>query len=104
MIISLIASPRIKKRFRAVFADGKEIDFGLKGGQTYIDHKNRDKKLNYWRRHWANKTERKLIQNLVPSPALLSAMLLWGGSTDLDRNIQTLNNLWRVKHGLKFMD
>jgi hypothetical protein len=101
MIISLISSSKQNKRFKAVFDDGKEIDFGLKGGKTYIDHKDRDKKINYWRRHWANKTERKLIKNLIPSPALLSAMILWGPSPDLDKNIDYLNQLFRLSRTLR---
>jgi hypothetical protein len=31
----------------------------------------------YWDRHYANATEKKLIDNLVPLPALFSAYLLW---------------------------
>ena len=98
MIISLITSTKPNKRFKAVFDNGKEIDFGLKGGQTYIDHKDKQRRFNYWRRHYGNDKERKLIKNLTPSPALLSAMLLWGNSTDLDKNIDYLNHLWKLKH------
>lgn len=98
MIISLITSTKPNKRFKAVFDDGKEIDFGLKWGQTYIDHKDKTRRFNYWRRHWANKTERKLIKHLIPSPALLSAMILWGNSTDLDKNIEYLNKLFRLQN------
>jgi len=35
------------KRFYVVFG-GKKINFGLKGGQTFIDHKNK-KKRDAWR-------------------------------------------------------
>jgi len=35
-------------------------------------------RANYWKRHLANRTEDERITNLVPSPALFSAMLLWG--------------------------
>ena len=101
MILTLTTTePKSKKRFTAYFLDGREISFGLKGGQTFIDHKNKDKKINYWRRHYANPTERKLINNLVPSPSLLSAMLLWNTS-NIDKNVDILNNLWKVKHSLK---
>lgn len=99
MIITLISPAKVKnKRFTAEFEDGREISFGLKGGRTYIDHKDKTKRFNYWRRHYANETEKKLIKNLVPSPALLSAFLLWGQSTDINKNIDMLNDMWRLKH------
>ena len=48
---------------------------------TYIDHHDKTKRANYWKRHLvANRTELHLITNLVPSPELFSAMLLWGDS------------------------
>jgi hypothetical protein len=34
---------------------------------------------------------------LVPSPALFSLYLLWGKYTDLNDNINHLNNLWEIK-------
>lgn len=99
-IISLITSTRKGKRFKAVFADGKEIHFGLKGGKTFIDEKDETKRLNYLKRHLGNKTERKLINNLTPSPALLSAFLLWGKFPDLDKNLKNLNNQFRLANKL----
>lgn len=92
-------SPRKTKRFRAVMDDGRKIDFGYDKGETYIDHGDKVKRQNYWARHMANETEERLIDNLVPSPALLSAYLLWGNSTSLEKNIHHLNRLWRQKHG-----
>lgn len=99
MIIAL-KTPAEKegKRFTAVLDNGKRIHFGLKGGQTYLEHKDKVKRFNYWKRHFGNDKERKLIQNLVPSPALLSAMILWGNSTDVDKNVEYLNQLWKLKH------
>jgi hypothetical protein len=43
------------------------------------------------------KTERKLIDNLTPSPALLSAFLLWGPSNDLLENVKRFNELFAAK-------
>lgn len=100
MILTLTTTqPNSKKRFTAYFLDGREISFGLKGGQTYIDHKNLDKKINYWKRHYGNIKERKLIKHLIPSPALLSAMLLWN-TDNIDKNIEILNSLWRLKESI----
>lgn len=97
MIISLVTpSRKANKRYDAILDDGKIISFGLRGGKTYIDHKDKQLRFNYWARHYANKTERRLIKNLVPSPSLLSAMLLWN-SEDLDKNVEILNSLWKFK-------
>jgi hypothetical protein len=46
--------------------------------------------MNYWLRHYANKKEKELIDNFIPSPALFSAYLLWY-SPNLRDNIEWLN-------------
>ena len=48
--------------------------------------------------HLANKIENKLINDLIPSPALFSAFLLWGPSKNLEENIKQLNNLMNRKN------
>ena len=98
MIVKIIESPLRMKRFRVFLDNGKFYDFGLKGGQTFIDHKDEKKRENYLKRHLANKTEYQLITNLVPSASLFSAYLLWGIHSDLKKNIDYLNNLWVLKH------
>ena len=100
MIIDIKPSTKKNKRFQATILqhNGKEkkIDFGLKDGVTYIDNmRTTQERHNYWQRHLANKTEKKLIENLVPSPSLLSAMLLWGKSKSLEKNVEELNKLWK---------
>lgn len=93
-IVAIEPSPRKSKRFRVFLNNGKMYDFGLLGGKTFIDHGDETKKLNYWKRHLANKTEKRLIDNLIPSPALFSAYLLWN-TDDLLTNIQILNLFFR---------
>lgn len=86
-------SPRQYKRFRILIRDNnveKHYDFGLKGGSTYIDHHDKDKREAYLKRHLANPIENRLINNLIPSPALFSAKLLWGQSTSLSTNLSSL--------------
>jgi hypothetical protein len=78
--------------------NGKHYDFGLDTGETYIDHGDKQKRMAYWKRHIKNHNEQQLIDNLVPSPALFSATLLWGKSTNLDSNIKYLNEQWRKWH------
>jgi hypothetical protein len=94
-IINIEPSPRQNKRFRAIFEDGKKINFGLKDGSTFIDHGSESKRNAYWRRHMGNYKERQLIQNMTPSPSLLSAFLLWNKDT-LDASIRDLNRHWAL--------
>ena len=92
-ILDLIASPKSQKRFRIKIKDGdavKEYDFGLDGGATYIDHQDTKKRSAYWARHCGNPKEKQLINNVIPSPSLFSARLLWGSSTDLCDNLVEL--------------
>ena len=98
MIVEIKNSPLEFKRYRVIMDNGKKYDFGLKGGRTYIDHHNKMLRKNYWKRHLGNPTEKKLIQNLVPSPALFSAVLLWGNYTTLKENAEDLNKMWTKKH------
>jgi hypothetical protein len=72
----------------------KRIKFGAPGGSTYLDHGDKKKRENYWKRHMANPVEKYRIENLIPSAALLSAYLLWGESTDLSENVDMLNGAW----------
>ena len=96
-IVAIRLSKKAHKRYEVEMNNGKTFDFGLKDGFTYIDHHDKLKRKNYWLRHASNPIEKKLIMNLVPSPALFSAYLLWGDSTDIIQNINFLNNLWHTK-------
>ena len=96
-ILELIASPKPYKRFRIKIREGdkniaviKAYDFGLDTGMTYLDHEDIKKREAYWARHCGNKSEKQLIENLIPSPALFSARLLWGNSTDIMENMVEL--------------
>ncbi len=102
MIVKITKSPIKNKRFRVYMDNGKYYDFGLDTGSTYIDHKDYKKRDNYVKRHYANPIEKELIDNLVPSPALFSMLLLWGPTTDLKTNIKFLNHLWKLEHFNKY--
>ena len=82
------------KRFFVQLNNDKIYHFGYKFGQTFLDHKDERKKEGYQKRHLGNKTERKRIEEFIPSPALFSFYLLWSGS-DLVENIKYLNYLFR---------
>jgi hypothetical protein len=100
MIVAYQESPLKNKRIRIFLNDGRHYDFGLKGGMTYIEHRNEKIRENYWKRHLGNKTEKKLIENLIPSPALFSAYILWGKYFNIDENIKMLNLLWKKQNKL----
>ena len=101
MIIKYTKSPVKHKRLRIYMDNGKYYDFGLDTGSTYIDHSNPIIRENYWKRHLGNPTENTLIRNLVPSPSLFSAFILWEKYPSIEKNIKYLNSLWELKHRSK---
>jgi hypothetical protein len=97
-IIDVKPSTRDSKRYQATLnIDGKDkvIHFGQKGGSTFIDHKDVQKRDNYRARHLASKREGQYIRDLSPSPATLSFWLLWGDSDSLVSNIRALQKKWK---------
>ena len=70
-------SNRKNKRFYVLYNDNI-IHFGLKNGSTYIDHKDKIKRANWYARHSKiyDKSGRKVIDNPY-SPSYWSANLLW---------------------------
>ena len=90
-IVKIIDSPRKGKRYRVYLENDEYFDFGLNGGSTYIDHRDKKKRDNYRKRHYSNGTEKYLIDTLKPSPALYSYYILWGDSDDIMMNINKLN-------------
>jgi hypothetical protein len=90
-ILKLEKSNKEGKKFKAVLDNGKTIDFGSNVSQTYVEGASKQKRDNYLKRHLANSVEKHHIENLVMSPALLSAALLWN-TPNLEKNISILNN------------
>ena len=77
------ASTRKGKRFMAIFNNGTIKHFGLKGGNTFIDHGDEIKKQNYLKRHAKNED-----WNNPYTAGSLSKYLLWGNHKTLDANHQ----------------
>jgi hypothetical protein len=96
MISQVIKSDRKGKKYKAILTDGKEIHFGSDVSETYLDHKDKNKRANYLKRHLANPVENRRVENLVMSPALLSTYLLWN-TPSLEKNIEILNKELRKK-------
>jgi hypothetical protein len=88
----ITASSKKNKRFKVILENGNSYDFGLLNGSTYIDHGDKAKRDAYWARHYANDRERYLIDNIIMSPSLLSAYILWGSSKSIQKNIKELNH------------
>jgi len=93
-IIEVKKSNRKGKKLKAIFSDGNVIHFGLEDSQTYTEGASKEKRDNYLKRHLGNKTEKNLIENLIISPSLLSAYLLWL-TPSLENNIDILNKMLR---------
>jgi hypothetical protein len=75
----------------AILNNGQIIHFGSKYSQTYLDHQNEEKRINYFNRHYNNKNEKRYINQMLLSPAILSLFLLWGPYTDINDNLKLLN-------------
>ena len=77
-IIKLEDSQLKSKRFRVYLNNNKHYDFGLKTGQTYIDHRDRTKRDNYRKRHYNSSREQPYIiaksNSITGSLQLLSIM------------------------------
>ena len=89
-IINVVKSNRKGKKYTAILDTGKEVHFGSDVSQTYVEGASKEKRSAYLKRHLANPVEKHHVENLVMSPALLSAYLLWSGPS-LEKNIQVLN-------------
>lgn len=75
MSIVLTRSPNPKKKYRAIFENGKHIDFGARGYSDYTIHKDRLRMRRYLHRHSG------MGENWSPSgkytPGYWSRWLLW---------------------------
>ena len=79
--MEIFESKRKDKRFMAIIK-GKKYHFGLKTGNTYIDHKDKKKRENYIKRHSIREDWSKI------NSGSLSRWVLWGNSTSLEKNIK----------------
>ena len=78
-LISIKKSSRSDKRLMALFEDDnrkKTVHFGLRGGSTFIDHKDEDKKKAYIARHQVNED-----WSQPDKAGTLSRYILWNKPT-----------------------
>ena len=96
-------SEKPDKRYKAKFcmcdkfdackgSNTKEVHFGSKGGETYVDHQNKEKRENYLARHSVND---KFDKDPM-SPHALSKFILWGDSSSLARNISAFRKRFNI--------
>jgi hypothetical protein len=51
-VFFISAQPRKNKRYRVYMDDGTYYEFGLEGGNSYLDHEDNRKRENYRKRHY----------------------------------------------------
>jgi hypothetical protein len=74
------------------FENGKTVHFGQAGGQTYIDHGDKEKRAAYLKRH-----EVREDWSDPYSAGALSRFLLWGDSKDLETNHMAFMRRFKVR-------
>lgn len=84
-------STRKDKRLMVLFANGEVIHFGMKGAKTYIDEGDKAKREAYIARHRV----REDFNNPYTAGAL-SRWLLWGDSTDFEKNHKSFMKKFNV--------
>ncbi len=89
MLVNVVKSNRIDKRYKAIFSNGKKVHFGSKIGFTFLDHRNTIKRFKYLKRHQVNEDWSDPF-----SPGALSAFLLWGNNYTMDDNIFEFNRVF----------
>ena len=67
------------KRLCVTLSNGKKYNFGLDGGQTYLDHHDFTKRSNYRTRHYHNPKE-KIIREFNPLKLCFKLLFTMGTS------------------------
>jgi hypothetical protein len=89
--ISLKHSTKPNKKYVIELSEPKRtIHFGSKNSSTYLDHKDKYKKENYLKRHQVNENWDEV------NAGSLSAYLLWGPYTDINKNLTHYLNKFRI--------
>ena len=91
--ISLEKSNKPNKKLVITFSDPKlTIHFGSKNSSTFLDHHDEVKRVNYLKRHIVNEDWNQI------NAGSLSKWLLWGKTTDLERNLMQYLNHFNIKY------
>ena len=91
--VSLELSERPNKKYVIKFNEpNKTIHFGSKNSSTYLDHHDKVKRQNYLLRHSVNEDWESI------NAGSLSAIILWGKTTDLNKNLKYYLNKFNIVH------
>jgi hypothetical protein len=81
-LLKVVRSTNPKKKYTALFDDGKKTSFGASGYQDYTQHHDRERREAYRRRH-----QDDLDTDDPTRAGFLSYYILWGDSINIDSNI-----------------
>jgi len=85
-------SSRVDKRYIAIFENElNPIHFGQRGSRTYVDHHDKVLRANYIARHRVNEDWTRI------NAGSLSRFILWGYSTDINKNIAFYKKKFKLK-------
>lgn len=73
----------------------KTVQFGARGYQDYTQHKDKDRRKNYRSRHRGDKI------NDPTKAGFWSWHVLWGDSTDIQRNLAAVKRKYRLNPGFR---
>jgi hypothetical protein len=92
-LFAVINSPDKKKRYMAVFIRDdntiKTVKFGDPKMESYVMHEDKTRRENYRRRH-----ARDLKTGDPTRAGYLSYFILWGDSTDINKNIREYKRIF----------
>ena len=96
LVVKVVKSERPNKRFKAIFIKNgdivKQVHFGSASGKTFIDHGDESIKKAYIARHKVNEDWTDLF-----SAGALSRYILWGKSSDMQKNIRRYNHMLAIR-------
>lgn len=89
----LSASTRADKKYMIITPSNKKIHFGAFGYESYIDHKNLDRKANYISRHSKNENWTK---SGIDTAGFWALWILWNKPT-LSASIRDTENKFNIR-------
>ena len=93
-LIDFKPSTREGKKYMMILnidGKGKTIHFGSKNSKTYLDHRDKDKREAYLKRHAPNENWDEI------NPASASRYVLWGSKTELEPAIKSYLKRFNIK-------
>lgn len=94
-LLKIENSNRKNKKLVATFFKNdkiKNVHFGDSRYSDFLQHKNIDRRTRYYKRH-----HKELKPNIeADTPSALSFYILWGPSTDINKNISNFKNVFGV--------